>query len=263
MSFNINEFNSRINAVGGLQKASLFYVEIAPPPWLFKSGGSFLSGLANLGSALNNTNLRFLCSSASLPGVSALFADTRRQNYGTIERVAYGAVLPNVDCVFYVDNANTVLRFFHKWMQNIVQFNTDGSDMSATSTGAYPFEVGYYDDYVTTVTIYFVDETAGFGIRSVKLIEAYPISLGDVSLNWASTDDVATVAAAFSYRSFSTSWLEKPGGSTGLDRLFSALDQFQQIRTSVSTVGSLRAPTSIADAVNVVNNVGLVSSALR
>jgi len=258
MSFNVNEFQARLNAVGGLQKPNLFYVEIAPPPWMFKNNGGFLSGLATLGSALNNTTLRFLCSSVNLPGISTLFADVKRQNYGPIERRAYGVVFPNVDTVFYVDNANTVLRFFHKWMQNIVQFNTEGGELGATGNGGYPFEVGYYDDYVTTVTIYFLDETSGFSLRRVKLNEAYPISLGDVSMNWSSNDEVATVASSFSYRNFTTDWLEPAGATGGLSRFLSALDQFQQIRTSVSTLGALRAPTSVADAVNLVSNVGAV-----
>lgn len=262
MTFNVSEFSSRINAVGGLQKPSLFYVEIAPPPWMGKnSGGSFLSGLAALGSALNNSNLRFLCSSATVPGISTLFSDVRRQGYGPLERRATGVVFPNVDAVFYVDNRNSVLRFFHKWMQNIVQFNGDGSEVGMTKDFGMPYEVGYYDDYVTTITIYFYDETAGsgFNIRRVQLREAFPLSVGDISLNWGSNDEVANMAVSFSYRYFSNDWIERPGGSTGFGRILSALDQFQEIRSSVSTISTLRAPSSVADAVNVVNNVGLVT----
>lgn len=262
MTFNVNEFSSRINAVGGLQKPSLFYVEIAPPPWMSKSGGgSFLSGLANFTNILGGSNLRFLCSSATIPGISTLFSDVRRQGYGPLERRANGVVFPNVDAVFFIDNRNTVLRFFHRWMQNIVQYNGDGSEVGMTSNFSMPYEVGYYDDYVTTITIYFYDATggSGFNIRRIQLREAFPVSVGDVGLNWASADEVANMAVSFTYRYFSTDWIERPGGQTGFGRILSALDQFQEIRSSVSTISTLRAPSSVADAVNVVNNVGLVT----
>jgi len=256
MAFNINQFASKVNAVNSLYRPSMFYVEITPPPWVFKSSGLF----GNLSTAINLSNLRFLCSSANLPGVNTLLADVRTQGYGPIERRPYGVIFSDVATTFFMDNANVTLSFFHKWMQNIVQFND--SKTGATSDGGYPFEVGYYKDYATTVTIYFIDETGGFGIRRVELLNAYPTSVGDVTLNWNSTDDLALLPVNFTFKSFTTDWLEPVGTQGIVDRLFSALDQFQKIRTSVSTLQNLQAPSSVADAVNIVNNVGLIAPAL-
>jgi hypothetical protein len=59
--------------------------------------------------------------------------------------------------------------------------------------------VNYYDTYVKDVVIQ-AEDTTGAKTFAMKLINAYPISLSDVQLEWATTDSVAYATFTLRYQ---------------------------------------------------------------
>lgn len=198
MAFNVTDMLAKINAVGGLSRASKFVVRITPPSAL----------VSNI-----NDDFTFLCESASLPGLSFQTDDIRMSGYGNIEKRPYAPIFQDVNLTFYNDSDGRVLSFFHKWQQSI--YNFSGRDPFSTTQNlvynsfAYPKgdNGGMTDGYYGIVDIiHYGENTSGSGknievkeLVSYQLIEAFPISIGDIQVDWNMNDQLVKVPVTFAY----------------------------------------------------------------
>lgn len=250
-------FLSNINKVRGLQRSSHFYVQISVPP-VAKGWMSIVPTLS------------FLTESASLPGVSLATSDIRRYGYGPVEKKPYAPVFVDTTLTFFCDNSGLIQRFFYYWMNSIVKYNTliNGGSASnvPTKQNMNPFEVGFKDDYATDITITTIDES-GKDVTVVKLIDAYPVFMGDVPLSWADSDSISRLPITFTYFNYQitnfgdanfameTGTPNKPGGDL--------LGTLQKTASAVQILSALKKPNNVADVTNVINNATILLGGLR
>ena len=129
------------------------------------------------------------CESINLPG----------RNLNTSEETnIYGPTREVVDGVTYADDITMTFQassgleervFFEEWQE--LAFNKQ------------TWNVGYYNDYVSTVEIYLMDrqDQRRYGI---KLIEAFPKTIGPTELSHASNNEIIKIPVSFSFRYWET-----------------------------------------------------------
>jgi hypothetical protein len=163
----INEFISLIKTEG-LARSSRFVVYITAPP----------------GISSPNTKLRFLCDSASLPGMN--FLSNPVTSYGEQREVIYNRSFEPVNLEFMLDQDMAIKRFFDDWQALII----------------HPVSrvVNYYQNYVGTIEIYQLDGSNNERNRYIaRLHEAFPKSVAAISYN-ASSKDVSKLSVSIEYK---------------------------------------------------------------
>lgn len=181
MAFNINEMLGTISDVNGLTRSAKFFCEIYPP--------------SNVGI---DRSIYFLCENAMLPGLGLQTEEVKMFGYGTAEKRPYGIAFNDVPVTFLSDANGKVFKFFHKWLQSIYNFN-GSTNPNATSTSGLPsgsFE--YPNSYYGTVQISHFDEASN-EVITFKLNEAYPISVGDIQVDWGMSDQIMRIPVSFAY----------------------------------------------------------------
>ena len=207
MAFSINEMLAVISSNGGISKSSKFIVRMHPPPAVGNPNEDFL----------------FFCESAQLPGISFGTDDVKMSGFGNIEKRPHSTNFTDMPLSFYCDTDGNVLRFFHKWIQTIYNFNNfDNPNGVSQNLGVNLF--AYPKEYRSTVEIlHLEDKSDGYTdlsgaestgpamkpdvdsqiIVNYTLYDAFPVSIGDVSMNWGSSDELVRIPVTFTY----TNWI--------------------------------------------------------
>jgi hypothetical protein len=117
----------------------------------------------------NDRTLSLRCEAAQLPGRT--FSTTEQRTYGPIEKYPYLTTFTDLDLTFIVDDDMNQKQFFDNWLEFINPLNTNNYK--------------YKTDYVTDILInqYSVTDELTY---SARLIEAYPISINQLDLDWNS-----------------------------------------------------------------------------
>jgi len=200
--FSLNNFIAKINDsnINGLWQPSRYVVEIYP--------GTGCSETVKT----STKDTRFLCNSASLPGVQIITSDHRRQNMGTFDRRPFGVQVTDIPLTFFIDQGGMILDLFRTWTNDIVNYaytKSDGSgggehgSVSTTlPTGArHLFEVAYRSSYLCEIYIYCMDQKQENIIR-YHLHEAFPMQVGDVTAAWSETDSFGILPVQFTFRTY-------------------------------------------------------------
>ncbi|CAB5221347.1 tail tube protein [uncultured Caudovirales phage] len=190
MAFNINGMMGTINANGGLTKASKFLVTITAPVQ-----GTLLS------------DIPFFCEAAHLPGIAFQTDEIRMAGYGNIEKRPYATIFQDVQLTFLNDSDGKVLNFLHSWVQAVYNFNDDVSPYSVTAKGLPNNTFGYPMDYFGTVEIAHYDD-AEDKVITYTLKEAYPINVGEIVVDWNSSDTLVKIPVTISYTYWVTETLD-------------------------------------------------------
>jgi hypothetical protein len=255
MAFNIQNFSSKVSSLG-VAKNNLFVVTLTTP-----------RRLNNLSQATISTeNLSFLCHSAVLPGIDLGVRTVRPDNLGTAQRRPNGVVDYNViPLSFYVDEDFKVMKFFHKWMQGIVNYDASRGKFNSDND-RLPFEVSYKDDYVSTIMIDVYSGNSFEKKYSYKLNNAFPVSMNDVSLDWGNGAEVMKLGIGFSYDQLQASSSgfagisendnSNPFGIKVPDRANDVIDKLVRLGQGVGALtGSSEIPFAIQDTVNTLSRV--------
>lgn len=233
----ISGFRSTINNLNGLQRTNHFYVTIPNPPILQGDIGPIL--------------LPFLTESATLPGVSLSTTEIRRYGYGPTEKKPYAPTFVDQQMNFLGDGSGLVHKFFYKWLNGIVKFDEFPRGYPGYNK-VRPFEVEYKRQYAVDITITTVDEVER-KIIEVKLFDAFPVAMGDVSLGWGQTDSYMTLPITFSFYNW-----KRTDISINLDELIgediSPVQRLLKAGTAIQTLAKVRKPNNVADITNVINN---------
>ena len=258
-AYNINKFQQAIDVNGGLYKPNLFFVEIFPQnpeEWWGGNGG-----------AIDLEPYRFLCNSASLPGIQILASDHRRQNFGSMDRRPYNVQTTDIPLTFFIDNAGTVPNFFNLWTNNIINYDSTNGELQESGThGAHLFETAYRDRYLCQIVITCLsgagdgptgNANTGFRIMQYTLEEAWPLQVGDVTVAWSETDTFTTIPISFTFRNYKT--LMKQQASPVGSRAFSLSETLGLISGGVGMIQSIAGggnsnQSIIANAANVLAN---------
>ncbi len=168
MPFNINEFRSEINKQRGPAQPNRFRVLI--------TGGVLKNSKARA--------LSMLCNQAVIPGRA--LATTEVRTHGPIRKAPYNSIYDDLQLGIYCTNKNLFPRdLFEEWQNSIV----------TTMTG----RVNYFDQYVADIEIEQYDDEQNV-IYACKFIDAYPMIVAPLALDWSSTNTVHNLNVTFAYR---------------------------------------------------------------
>lgn len=243
----LNNILSVINGVNGAARSSHFFVNI-PAPKLMLAPAAAGSNLAV------PANIPFLAESTSLPGVMLATSSIKRYGFGPEEKKPYGATFVDVNMSFFGDGNYYVHRFFYHWLNRIVIFGK-------SPTQANAFEVYYKSDYATDITITTIDET-GRTVSITTLVNAYPLFLGDIPLDWSASDSFVKIPVGFTYQYWKKETIglddsvNVPGSAGLLQKLLGAA-------SAINVLSNIRKPNNIAEVINVVNNSKIAIGGLK
>jgi hypothetical protein len=206
MAFSISQMLSAVNSVGGLSKASKFMVTIT------RSAASSRDDRAPpiAGGA---QNLTFLCDSAYLPGLGYQTDEIRMSGYGNVEKRPYATIFQDVPLTFYSDADGSVFKYFHAWMQSVFAFN-DAANPNGTVKGLPLNSFQYPSEYYGVVEIIHMNEIkttkeSDNTIVKYQLLEAYPISIGDIQVDWNMQDQILKIPVTFAYTNWTSTTLDQ------------------------------------------------------
>lgn len=138
-------------------------------------------------------DLAFKCNKVQFPGRSV--AANEYVTYGPGRQVAVGSAYGTVDMSVYLSADFDEKKYFQKWQSLACGWATSNS-----VPGAGMFDIGYYTNYVGTVTVEQLD-TTGAVTYSCQLIEAWPSVVSPLDADWA-VDDIHRLGVTFAYRYF-------------------------------------------------------------
>lgn len=185
----------------GIARTNRFTVDLSPPKALGE----------------NVKRMLLFCEKASLPGINIATAQAR--TYGELREMPYERLFDPVQLTFHVDRNMTIKTIFDEWMGYII----NPSDRT----------MGYYSNYVTPMTIR-IQDLEDKTTYLVQLYEAYPKSVGSVSLDAGNNNDTMRLDVTFNYKYWVATpistdpytGLEKSAG--GLTRYLNDFTGFQQ-----------------------------------
>jgi hypothetical protein len=195
----ISEFKSTFDKFGGPSQSNLFQVTISGYP-------------EGINSLMSSKDLTFFCKTAQIPSVSLNVA-----NYEAVaslpKQFPMSVQNTQVNTIFMVDSDHEIMKFFHSWMQSVINIGTSGGNLSEVD-GKLPYEIGYKDEYSCRLTIrHFATDGDPSRFYEVILDKAWPSAIGDLDLSWESNDSYLTLPVAFSYDRIEYSGL-RPGSPT-------------------------------------------------
>lgn len=175
----IQSFISQINS-DGLARNYQFLVSFAKPQ--------------QLNSTMSEQSLSLKCNVSHLPG--RLLNVKEYRTYGPIQKMAYGGQYESNEMGLIL-SANLQERDFFMAWQDLAIGNSRSSDVNLTSG---MFDIGYFDDYKSMITIEKLDNLNDIRY-SCTLHDAFPISIAPIILNWES-NEIATLGINIAYRYF-------------------------------------------------------------
>ena len=191
MAFSVTDITSTISKYNGIHRPSHFLVRITPPTFLGVEGYI--------------RDVEYLCDATNLPGIHFDTTPVKPMGYGTSELRPYDTVFNPIRCDFFVDNKGDFFKFFHKWMGNINNFGRDILKAS-DSTGLNYYEFAYPKEYEGTIELYLYT-AEGSELKTTKLLNAFPIDIGDLGLAWEMNDSISRISVTFAYNTWSTGTL--------------------------------------------------------
>lgn len=178
MTFNAQNLISSINK-SGVAKSSHFEIEI--------------TGFGDTG---DERDLLYRAESVEIPGRNMSTIEHKFTNYGPINKVPYGQIYGDTTISFLLSEDMREKEYFEIWQDKMV--NTGAFEVGGNRTVGSMHNVKYFDNYAGTVTIRQYG-TQG-NLHSIHtLIQAYPIFISGVAMEWGS-EDVAKMTVTFAYK---------------------------------------------------------------
>lgn len=183
----INDFLSSINRYSDLARSDRFKAFIYPTG-------------TRLGSIINGADLVLRCEEAEFPGRTLATADLR--TYGPIVKYPTLTTYNDLNLTFLCSaNRSGTSRtglpekvVFDDWMDLINPSPSVSSNPQST-----PFwNMNYKTEYMSNIYIVHYDTVENRPTYGVRIYEAFPIAMNQVSLSW-STDAIIKLVVTFSY----------------------------------------------------------------
>ena len=169
----LNDILSEFHSTEGYAIPNRFEVVIIPPG----AGSS------------DSRKVSMRCETVTIPGRN-LNTLTDGNPYGPTREIVDGVTYAeDISMTFQASSGLDERVFFENWQE--LAFNKQ------------TWNVGYYNDYVSTVEIYLMDrqDQRRYGI---KLIEAFPKTIGPTELSHASNNEIIKIPVSFSFRYWET-----------------------------------------------------------
>ena len=228
--FSVNNLNAAMQKGNGLVQPTLFLAELTSPP--------FMNG--------DSRPQNFLCNSANLPGKNIIVQEHKRYGYGPPDRRVTGATFPEITLTFFVSNDGEPLQYFNQWLENIFYTNGSKGGNAESPYGVPAFNVRYRDQYTIDFEISVFD-VAHEKIIKYKLFEAFPMQIGDVTVEWGANDSFATVAVVFTYRYYEMNSVMRPAATSSSGGFLSGIRNGLGVVNRIMTSSPAR---NVMDALN-------------
>ena len=236
--FNLNKFIGSLQEVNSVQQPARYLVEVAAPGWATSRQEDLRT-------------IAFFCDAVNLPGATTMMSEFKKQGYGTFDRRPVTLLMPDMTLSIMLDSKGQNLRFFQEWMLAVQNINLS-QGQNTDVDGASPFEVRYRNKYITSIKVTTFD-AAGTPTSVLNARECFPSVLGDVSLGWNQTDEIARVSVNFQIRSWDIEALEATPPAE--PRALGGFEQLIRIGTAAKTLkASFKTPRNVGDVINVVSN---------
>lgn len=185
----IDTLKSTISKKGGLAKGNRFNVIFTPPAQtLINFDGeqvltNLLKGDFNPKNLINDPrDISILCDSVSIPGKQISTIDYQSTKYSV--KIPYGTIHDDINLTFLLTNDYYMKTIFDTWINSIV---------NSTS-----YKVAYKKDITCDVVIQQLDEK-DIPIYGVKLENAFPTTMNEISLANENSDAIQKLSVSFSY----------------------------------------------------------------
>lgn len=241
MGFNVNTMVSSLNK-SGVAKTSHFEV--------FIQGGGDIS---------TERELSYRAETVDIPGRSISSVEHKFQNYGPINKVAYGSIYGDVTVQFIMSQDMREKEYFEIWQDKMV-------GTGAFADGQPQFNTKYFDNYAGTVEI---RQYGSHGnLHSIHTLnEAYPLIINPITMSWAE-DGAARLGVTFAYRNYKCLYTKQDQPEKGFG--FSVRLGTGGISGSVNipSIGSIVGSSGIGGQINAAvgninNRVASIRSALQ
>ena len=136
----------------------------------------------------NSEERNMLCTAVNMPGREIQV--TERQMGIEKRQIATGINFPPVQMTFYLTNTYSLREYFGGWMSASVSYNENGV-----------MYAGYQDNYVMDIKIRQYSRN-GRKVASIKLIDAFPISMSSIELNNQAQTAVSELTVSLAYRTY-------------------------------------------------------------
>lgn len=143
----------------------------------------------------------FLCSDASLPGLSVNTAQEVGSHQGVIETFPLQKIFPPLDVTFYVDTEFKVIRLFEEWINYINPLYDNAGKSAKPNPKGLPnynlpnqfFRLRYPDEYKRMISITKFERnfrlkgtntTRGVPSVTYRMIEAFPTNVNSIPVTY-------------------------------------------------------------------------------
>lgn len=202
--FSIGVFKAEM-ANKRLLRPNLFHVEFNLPTGLQTGHTNFNRNYGTV------RTLEYWCEASSLSGFALNTYQGQRYGYGPIEQRPILPAYGEQQFMFIMDQETLNYDFFNDWLNIIV--NTDMSEGPNDESGEVvsinsvnpmaPYEISFRDDYVTNVSV-IVYDSEGNAVKKITLRDAFPKTLGEISLAWSDNNTYMRLPVSLAY----TDWYQ-------------------------------------------------------
>lgn len=240
MTFNISEFKTNMDRYGGLSRNNLFVVEI------YKEVP---------GVGMTSRDLRFFCKAVNLPGVDITTQDYKPNGFGLSRSIPIGLNQSPVNAVFMLDSRHQVLSFFHRWAQQVVNYDSSGGILTSVNNQT-PYEVGYTSEFSANIIIrhYTADNPSTY--YEYRLNKAYPTQVSDLDVSWEDNDSYSTVTVNFTYSGFSYTGSQRGDAIERNSRGTGYIDSLNAVGSTYQALSTNNFPNSVQDAIDAFTSFG-------
>jgi len=183
LTFKTDGLRAYLEAENGVAYASRWKVILPQISGTDKPGGGSVEGQFTI------EDLNLVCTAVRLPGIDVVTVD---RNIGMVpQKVAVGKTVNPVSLTFYLTNKYTSRKYWQEWMETVV------------GKGA-PYTAGFLSSYGKQVEIQQLDKLGG-KVYTVKLEQAYPVTLSEIELNNAAATAAAEFTVTLQYTNYTVS----------------------------------------------------------
>jgi hypothetical protein len=198
MAFNINDFQGNIAKYGTLRSHS-FDVEFALPK-TFQNRFILTPGAGQVSTGQLGRMLQMRVEQVKIPGVAIQNAEINRYGVGTAQKIPFASGFVDTSFSFIIDKYGALWYFWYTWLRDTVQFaGLHDNPGSMTFNEFASYCVGYKDDIVSTMTFRMFDAMGDVAL-TIELIDAFPISLNDMQVDWNETNQLVRVTIGLSFK---------------------------------------------------------------
>lgn len=219
MAFNIADFKSNFESNGVLQTNKFEVIISLPSAMQGFNVNDQKSGQTTSTPMLSTVDdLRYRCTSATIPGLTMRTADINRFGIGVTEKMPYSANYTDVSFTFICDRYGDAYNFWYLWFNYIFGANGEETNSnvygSAITTQRSFYTAEYKDNYAATINVNVYDTAGNKGIV-VNLYKAFPVSINDTALSWSDNNNLVKLTTQVTFREWDLGNLQNsPTGVT-------------------------------------------------